>query len=70
VGWGWALEVGTHAIPVIASGVFDDDPQPQDRIGHMANASVPAAALDNRYTRDRWPKRTWSRASNSRTIVW
>jgi len=58
IGWGWALEVGTHAIRLIASGVFDEFPKLKFVIGHMGEC-VPFVLprLDNRYTRDRGPKR-------------
>jgi 2,3-dihydroxybenzoate decarboxylase len=61
VGWGWALEVGTHAIRLIASGVFDEIPKLRIVIGHMGEG-IPflLPRLDNRYTRDRGPKRKWS----------
>jgi 5-carboxyvanillate decarboxylase len=61
VGWGWALEVGTHAIRLIASGVFDELPKLKIVIGHMGEC-IPflLPRLDNRYTRDRGPKRKWS----------
>src|SRR5215467_267293 len=60
VGWGWALEVGTHAIRLIASPVFDEFPKLKIVIGHMGEC-VPFVLprLDNRYTRDRGPKRKW-----------
>lgn len=58
VGWGWALEVGTHAIRLMASSVFDELPKLRFVIGHMGEG-VPflLPRLDNRYTRDRGPKR-------------
>src|SRR5882672_8819762 len=58
VGWGWALEVGTHAIRLIASPVFDEFPKLKIVIGHMGEC-IPflLPRLDNRYTRDRGPKR-------------
>jgi 2,3-dihydroxybenzoate decarboxylase len=58
VGWGWALEVGTHAIRLIASPVFDEFPNLRIVIGHMGEC-IPflLPRLDNRYTRDRGPKR-------------
>jgi 5-carboxyvanillate decarboxylase len=61
VGWGWALEVGTHAIRLIASEVFDEFPKLRIVIGHMGEC-IPflLPRLDNRYTRDRGPKRKWS----------
>ncbi len=61
VGWGWSLEVGTHAIRLIASGVFDEIPKLRIVIGHMGEG-IPflLPRLDNRYTRDRGPKRKWS----------
>jgi len=61
VGWGWALEVGTHAIRLIASGVFDEIPKLRIVIGDMGEC-IPflLPRLDNRYTRDRGPKRKWS----------
>jgi 2,3-dihydroxybenzoate decarboxylase len=61
VGWGWALEVGTHAIRLIASTVFDEFPKLKIVIGHMGEC-IPflLPRLDNRYTRDRGPKRKWS----------
>ena len=57
VGWGWALEVGTHAIRLIASGVFDEIPKLKIVIGHMGEC-IPflLPRLDNRYTRDRGPE--------------
>ena len=60
VGWGWAIEVGTHAIRLIASGVFDELPKLKIVIGHMGEG-IPflLPRLDNRYTRDRGPKRKW-----------
>jgi 5-carboxyvanillate decarboxylase len=61
VGWGWALEVGTHAIRLIASEAFDEFPKLRIVIGHMGEC-IPflLPRLDNRYTRDRGPKRKWS----------
>jgi 2,3-dihydroxybenzoate decarboxylase len=61
VGWGWALEVGTHAIRLIASSVFDEFPKLKFVIGHMGEC-LPflLPRLDNRYTRDRGPKRKWA----------
>jgi len=61
VGWGWALEVGTHGIRLIASDVFDQFPKLRIVIGHMGEC-IPflLPRLDNRYTRDRGPKRKWS----------
>jgi len=58
VGWGWALEVGTHAIRLIASPVFDEFPKLKFVLGHMGEC-VPflLPRLDNRYARDRGPKR-------------
>jgi 5-carboxyvanillate decarboxylase len=58
VGWGWALEVGTHAIRLIASDVFDEFPKLRFVIGHMGEG-IPflLPRLDNRYTRDRGRKR-------------
>jgi hypothetical protein len=61
IGWGWALEVGTHAIRLMASGAFDEFPNLKNR--HRAHGrvrSVSASPLDNRYTRDRGPKRKLS----------
>jgi 2,3-dihydroxybenzoate decarboxylase len=60
IGWGWALEVGTHAIRLIASGAFDEFPKLKIVIGHMGEC-IPflLPRLDNRYTRDRGPKRKW-----------
>jgi 5-carboxyvanillate decarboxylase len=60
VGWAWALEVGTHAIRLIASPVFDEFPKLQFVIGHMGEG-IPfmLPRLDNRYTRDRGPKRKY-----------
>lgn len=61
VGWGWALEVGTHAIRLIASEVFDEFPKLRFVIGHMGEC-IPflLPRLDNRYTRDRGPKRKFT----------
>jgi 5-carboxyvanillate decarboxylase len=61
IGWGWALEVGTHAIRLIAAGIFDQFPNLKIVIGHMGEC-IPflLPRLDNRYTRDRGPKRKWS----------
>jgi len=61
VGWGWALEVGTHAIRLIASTVFDEFPKLKIVIGHMGEG-IPflLPRLDNRYTRDRGPKRKFT----------
>jgi len=61
VGWGWALEVGTHAIRLIASPVFDEFPKLRIVIGHMGEG-IPflLPRLDNRYTRDRGPKRKFT----------
>jgi 2,3-dihydroxybenzoate decarboxylase len=61
VGWGWALEVGTHAIRLIASPVFDEFPKLKFVIGHMGEG-IPflLPRLDNRYTRDRGPKRKFT----------
>lgn len=61
IGWGWALEVGTHAIHLMASGAFDEFPNLKIVIGHMGEC-VPflLPRLDNRYTRDRGPKRNLS----------
>ena len=60
VGWAWALEVGTHAIRLIGAGVFDEFPKLKIVIGHMGEC-IPflLPRLDNRYTRDRGPKRKW-----------
>lgn len=60
VGWAWALEVGTHAIRLIGAGVFDEFPKLKIIIGHMGEC-IPflLPRLDNRYTRDRGPKRKW-----------
>src|SRR6185295_10898643 len=61
VGWGWGLEVGTHAIRLIASPVFDEFPKLRIVIGHMGEG-IPflLPRLDNRYARDRGPKRKWN----------
>jgi 2,3-dihydroxybenzoate decarboxylase len=58
IGWGWALETGTHAIRLMASSVFDELPKLKFVIGHMGEG-IPfmLPRLDNRYTRDRGPKR-------------
>ena len=58
IGWGWALEVGTHAIRLMASGAFDEFPNLKIVIGHMGEC-IPflLPRLDSRYTRDRGPKR-------------
>ncbi len=58
VGWGWALEVGTHAIRLIASDVFDEFPKLRFVIGHMGEG-IPflLPRLDTRYARDRGRKR-------------
>jgi 5-carboxyvanillate decarboxylase len=58
IGWGWALETGTHAIRLMASLVFDEFPKLKFVIGHMGEG-IPflLPRLDNRYTRDRGPKR-------------
>jgi 2,3-dihydroxybenzoate decarboxylase len=60
IGWGWALEVGTHAIRLMASEVFDRFPKLKFVIGHMGEG-IPflLPRLDNRYTRDRGPKRKY-----------
>jgi 2,3-dihydroxybenzoate decarboxylase len=60
VGWAWALEVGTHAIRLIGAGVFDEFPKLKIVIGHMGEC-IPflLPRLDNRYARDRGPKRKW-----------
>ncbi len=60
VGWAWALEVGTHAIRLIGAGIFDEFPRLKIVIGHMGEC-IPflLPRLDNRYTRDRGPKRKW-----------
>src|SRR5262245_12645772 len=61
VGWRCALEVGTHALRLIASPVFDEFPKLRIVIGHMGEC-IPflLPRLDNRYTRDRGPKRKWT----------
>jgi len=58
IGWGWALETGTHAIRLMGSPVFDEFPKLKFVIGHMGEG-IPflLPRLDNRYTRDRGPKR-------------
>jgi 2,3-dihydroxybenzoate decarboxylase len=58
IGWGWALEVGTHAIRLMASPVFDEFEKLKFVIGHMGEG-IPflLPRLDNRYTRDRGPTR-------------
>jgi 2,3-dihydroxybenzoate decarboxylase len=58
IGWGWALETGTHAIRLIAAGVFDRFPKLKIVIGHMGEC-IPflLPRLDNRYLRDKGPKR-------------
>jgi 2,3-dihydroxybenzoate decarboxylase len=60
VGWAWALEVGTHAIRLIGAGIFDEFPKLKIVIGHMGEC-IPflLPRLDNRYARDRGPKRKW-----------
>src|SRR5882672_8498048 len=61
VGWAWALEVGTHAIRLIGAGIFDEFPNLKIVIGHMGEG-IPflLPRLDNRYTRDRGPKRKYT----------
>lgn len=52
VGWGYAVETGTHAIRMIAAGVFDQFPKLRIVLGHLGE-TLPFLLdrLDNRY---RW----------------
>lgn len=50
VGWSYAVEVGTHALRLIAAGVFDRFPRLKFVIGHMGEM-IPFVLdrIDNRY---------------------
>jgi 5-carboxyvanillate decarboxylase len=50
VGWGFAVECGTHVLRLINSGVFDQFPKLKLVVGHMAEG-IPfyLPRLDNRY---------------------
>ncbi len=50
VGWSWAVEVGTHVVRLIWSGVFDAFPRLRIVIGHMGEG-LPFCLdrVDNRY---------------------
>lgn len=50
VGWSWAVEVGTHIVRLIASGLFDAFPRLRLVIGHMGEG-LPFCLdrVDNRY---------------------
>lgn len=50
VGWGYAIETGTHIMRLIAGGVFDQFPRLKIVIGHMGE-SIPFTLerIDNRY---------------------
>jgi len=50
VGWGYAVEVGTHVLRLIAAGIFDELPRLKIVIGHMGEM-LPFYfdRLDNRY---------------------
>lgn len=50
VGWGYAVETGTHALRLISAGVFDRFPKLQIVLGHMGEG-IPFLLdrIDNRY---------------------
>lgn len=50
VGWGYAVETGTHALHLIASGIFDRFPKLRVVLGHLGE-TIPflLARMDNRY---------------------
>ncbi|MGC3982400.1 MAG: amidohydrolase family protein [Steroidobacteraceae bacterium] len=50
VGWAYAVETGTHALHLIASGVFDQFPKLRIVLGHMGeNIPYLLSRIDNRY---------------------
>ncbi|HLI19775.1 MAG TPA: amidohydrolase family protein, partial [Stellaceae bacterium] len=50
VGWGFAIETGTHIMRLIAGGVFDQFPRLKIVIGHMGeNIPFSLDRIDNRY---------------------
>jgi 2,3-dihydroxybenzoate decarboxylase len=55
VGWGYAVETGTHAIRMMGAGVFDQFPKLRIVLGHLGE-TLPFLLdrLDNRY---RWQQR-------------
>ncbi len=50
VGWGYAVETGTHALRMIAGGVFDQFPKLRIVLGHLGETlPILLDRLDNRY---------------------
>lgn len=58
VGWSFAIETGTHALRMIASGLFDRFPRLQVMLGHMGEL-LPFAIprIDTRYVAEGMQKR-------------
>lgn len=61
VGWGYAVETGTHALHLIAGGVFDQFPKLQIVLGHLGE-TLPFLLdrLDNRF---QWQMNTFNMKS-------
>ena len=55
--WGWGFETGSHALRLIASGLFDRHPQATVLLGHMGEGlPFTLDRLDDRWAILRHPK--------------